>query len=116
MPVVVHHAMKRYGSPPAPISRRATRRVATRQMPQAYPPQRGVGKRATKERKMQGQLRRRLSGGIFGGIDSSVRLEDAKKAAPDVDRGPHAPAARHRPDYPLSGCFPAEPNFRFIRH
>jgi hypothetical protein len=33
-----------------------------------------------------------------------------EKAAPDVDRGPHALAARHRPDYPLSGCFPAEPN------
>jgi hypothetical protein len=38
---VVHHATKRYGSPPAAIPRRATRRVATRQMPQAYPPQRG---------------------------------------------------------------------------
>ncbi len=45
---VVHHAIKRYGSPPAAIPRRATRRVATRQMPQAYPPQRGISKRATK--------------------------------------------------------------------
>ena len=33
-----------------------------------------------------------------------------KMAAPDSHRGPHALAARHRPDYPLSGCFPAEPN------
>jgi hypothetical protein len=41
MPGVVHHAIKRFGSPPAAIPRRATRRVATRQMPQAYPPQRG---------------------------------------------------------------------------
>lgn len=46
---VVHHAIKRFGSPPAAIPRRATRRVATRQMPQAYPPQRGMGKRAAKE-------------------------------------------------------------------
>jgi hypothetical protein len=39
---VVHHALKRFGSPPAAVPRRATRRVATRQLPQAYPPQRGI--------------------------------------------------------------------------
>ena len=39
---VVHHAIKRFGSPPAAIPRRATRRVATRQRPQAYPPRRGT--------------------------------------------------------------------------
>jgi hypothetical protein len=46
MPVVVHHAIKRFGSPPAAIPRRATRRVAIRQMPQAYPPQCGIGNHA----------------------------------------------------------------------
>jgi hypothetical protein len=74
------------------------------------PTRRNAGLANGPPKTMQGQLRWRLSGGIFGGIDSSVRLEDAKKAAPDVDRGPHALAARRRPDYPLSGCFPAEPN------
>jgi hypothetical protein len=34
---------------PAAIPRRATRRVAPRQMPQACPPQRGMGKRATND-------------------------------------------------------------------
>jgi hypothetical protein len=43
---VVHHAIKRFGSPPTAIPSRATRRVATRQVPQAYPSQRGVGKPA----------------------------------------------------------------------
>jgi hypothetical protein len=44
-------------------------------------------------------------------MDSSVRWGGIPKlAAPDFHRGPHALAARHRPDYPLSGCFPAEPN------
>jgi hypothetical protein len=33
----------------AAIPRRAARRVANRQMPQAYPPQRGIGKLAAKE-------------------------------------------------------------------
>ncbi len=42
---MVHHAIKRYGSPPAAVPRRATRRIATRQLPQAYPPQRGIGNR-----------------------------------------------------------------------
>jgi hypothetical protein len=43
-------AIRRIGRPAA-VARRATRRVATRQMPQAYPPQRGSGKRAAKKGK-----------------------------------------------------------------
>jgi len=49
---MVHHAIKRFGSPPAAIPRRATRRVGSRKMPQAYPPQRGcpLRRRAEAER------------------------------------------------------------------
>ncbi len=35
---------------PAAVARRAARLVADRQMPQAYPPQRGISKRAIKEK------------------------------------------------------------------
>ena len=64
-------------------------------MPQAYPPQRGVGKRAAKDNARTASLAVELVGSApVEAIDShSVRLEDAKKAAPDVDRGPHALAA-----------------------
>jgi hypothetical protein len=42
-------AIRRIGRPAA-VARRAARRVAIRQMPQAYLPQRGIGKRATKDK------------------------------------------------------------------
>jgi hypothetical protein len=70
MSAVVPNAIRRIRRSEAVLTR-ATRRVVNRQMLQAYPPQRGSGKRPPM--KMQGQLRWRLSGGIFGGMDSSVR-------------------------------------------
>ncbi len=48
MQTEVTPAIRRMGRPAA-VARRAARRVATHQMPQAYPPKRGVGKRAAEE-------------------------------------------------------------------
>jgi hypothetical protein len=91
---VVHHAIKRFGSPPAAIPRRATRRVANRQLAQAYPPQRGIGKRAAKDNARTASLA--VERWDFWRHGLKRPLGRCKKAAPDVNRGPHARAARHR--------------------
>jgi hypothetical protein len=81
-------------SRPAAVARRAAQRVANRQLPQAYPPQRGIGKRATKENARTASLA--VERWDFRRHGLKRPLGNAKKAAPDVDRGPHALAARHR--------------------
>ena len=63
-------------------------------MPQAYPPQRGIGKRATKENATTASLA--VERWDFRRRGLKRPLGKTKKAAPDVDRGPHALAARHR--------------------